>query len=122
MKHKEKTRPAGKKKSSKSTGKGENDDAASVGKASGTSSSKRKKRRSASNGSREKAHKPTPDFTNKVFLPRKDSEGDREGVALPDDSGDVSSNGAPSTEEENKDGATSDLSGSEGSQSELVRL
>ena len=118
--HKERTRPTSSRKSSKSPlheGTGANADTASTGRASGTSSSKKKKRRTSSNVSRDKTHKTSTDFTNKVFLSQ--TEG------APEDSGDVSSNGAPSTEEENKEGATSDLSGSnieDGSESELVRL
>ena len=120
----EKIRPRSSRKSSKSTardGRGENADEASTGKASGTSSSKRKKKRSMGSVNREKAHKASPGLAKRVFLPQTAPGG---GVAPHEDSGDVSSIGAPSTEEEeNKGGrATSDLSGSEGSQVDLVRL
>ncbi len=122
-----KTRSSSSRKSSKSPpheGRGENAESASTGRAaSGTSSSKHKKRRSVSNASRDKAHKTNTIFVNKAFLSKDNIEG--EGVA-PEDIGDVSSNDAPSTEEEekeeNKDAVISDLSGSEGSQTDLVRL
>ena len=128
--YKERTRSTSPRKSSKSTsheGTGENADTASAGRASGTSSSKKRKKRSVGSrsGSKKKSHKSPPGAANMAFSPTDLGEGGEVGVAPPEDSGDVSSNGAPSTEEEQKDMADGDISGmedTEGSQSELVRL
>lgn len=124
---KERVKSAGRKTSKSAqhdTANTENADAVSTGKVSRTSSSKKKKRRTPSNASREKkgAMKVAVGYANKGFSSTNNSAVDVIGAR---DSGDFSTDGAPSiTEEEDKEGGTSDLSGSDlgGSQSELVRL
>lgn len=126
-KQKDKKRSGGKKRGHRSISrerKSESGDVASIGKASATSSGKRRKRRSASNASRDKARKKsTPGSANKAFVAQTGLEGEEENVIVPADSdGDVSSNVAPSTEED-KDHGISDLSGTEeGSETDLVKL
>jgi hypothetical protein len=80
-----------------------------------TSSFKKKKRRAGGKA----AHKTAIVYANKSF-----GQTDSAGEGMFDDSGELSSDGAPSITEEDEKRATSELSGSdmEGSQSELVRL
>lgn len=94
-------------------------DAPSARKVSGTSSFKKKKRRAGGSAGKAAAHKTATVYANKGFSRTDSLEGD--GV---DDSGELSTDGAPSMTEEDEKGATSELSASEmeGSQSELVRL
>lgn len=101
------------KKSSKSQ-----DGTAAADTASRGSGSKKKKRRASSGKDKPAGKKNTSQqgCVNKTYLSlQKTSQRD---------SGELSTDGAPSTTEEEKEGATSDMSGSEagGSQSELVRL
>lgn len=95
-------------------------DAVSARKVSGSSSFKKKKRRAGGSAGKAAALKTATVYANKGFS-RTDS---LEGEGMMDDSGELSTDGAPSITEEDEKRATSELSASEmeGSQSELVRL
>lgn len=114
---KERVKPVRKSSRSSQKAVASDPDAESAGKGSGTSSFKKKKRRAAGSAGKAASHITATVFANKRFALTDSGDG-------MNDSGEVSSDLAPSMTEEEDKAVTSELSGSDlgGSQSELVTL